>query len=244
METKLELYEQHMSGVRARIDAHSGVRGLLRTGIPPELLHRFLIEYCSLGVQMTAPVEGWIKRAGLRCREIGLTKVGDRLVKHAEHEAGHDRLFVDDTRSLVAAYSKRYQKELDATRLLARPCTPAMHRYIQLHEQTIAGDAPFAQVAIELEIEGLSVLLGPRLLEQFRVVLGQEILDCLTFLQEHVQLDVGHTALNRKMLGYLLEERPGAVSHLVETGTAALAAYLDFLGECLSRAEEGLSSTS
>lgn len=237
-------YEGLMATVRERIALHPGVRSLLSNEVTPEALHRFLIEYCSLGVQMTAPVESWIRRAGIRCREVGLSAVGDRLVKHAAHEAGHERLFVDDTKSLVAEYANRFGKELDCDALLQRPCTSAMHRYIDLHERTIQGPTPFAQVAIELEIESLSVTLGPKLIAQFQTVLGPEILKCLSFLTEHVALDVGHTALNRKMLSVLLEERPDSVGSLVETGSQALGAYLDFLGECMSQAEASLSESA
>jgi hypothetical protein len=232
----IERYDELMSPVRALTESHPGIRGLLARDISPVLMHRFLIEYCSLGVQMTAPVDGWIRRAGLRCREIGLTALGDSLVKHAAHEAGHDRMFVDDTKSLIADHHARFQKTLDAGALLDRQCTAAMRRYIDLHEQTIAGPAPFAQVAIELEIERLSITLGPHLITQFQRVLGSEISGCLSFLQEHVALDVGHTALNRKLLARLLEARPEAMDVLVDTGARALGAYLDFMAECLALA--------
>jgi hypothetical protein len=232
-----------MSRVRAELAHHAGVKRLLSPNVAPMTLHRFLIEYCSLGVQMTAPVESWIRRAGTRCREIGLTTLGERLIKHAAHEAGHEQLFIADTKSLIVAYSTRFGKRLDAAALIDRPRTSAMARYIDLHEETILGPTPFAQVAIELEIEGLSVSLGPKLIAQFEGVLGKDVLGCLSFLQEHVALDVGHTALNRRMLSQLLEERPDAVDPLVAAGSRALSAYLDFLGECLGRAEEELSGS-
>ena len=50
---------------------------------------------------------------------------------------------------------------------MARPATPAMRRYIELHESVIASPAPWAQVAIEYEVEGLSLRLLPPLFEQF-----------------------------------------------------------------------------
>jgi len=240
MSIGIEYYDDKIASARALTESHAGIQALLSPEIEPELLHRFLIEYCSLGVQITAPVDGWIRRAGLRCREIGLVALGDSLVKHAVHEAGHDQMFADDSRSLVSDYFTRYRKHLDADTLLAQPKTAAMTRYIDLHEETIAGATPFGQVAIELEIERLSVTLGPKLIAQFERVLGPGILSCLTFLQEHVAVDVGHTALNRKLLSRLLEARPESVDILVDTGARALGAYLDFMGECVSRARNSL----
>jgi hypothetical protein len=231
-------YEVAMAGQHELVAASPAVRALLDPEIEPRVLHRFLIEYCALGVQMTEPVEGWISRAGKRCKDIGLAQLGDNLVKHAVHEAGHEQMFVDDTKKLAELFNARYGEAVDAAALLSQPPTPSMREYIGLHEETIAGETPFAQVAIELEIEGLSVSVGPALLKQLEGVLGAEVVACCTFLTEHVALDVGHTALNRKMLERLMVARPDALPALVATGKRALDAYLGFLGECLARAHE------
>jgi len=233
-----EAYRARMAGAHAEIGTHPGVLRLLAPGISPRLLHRFLIEYCALGVQITRPVEGWIRRAGQRCKEIGLDALGDKLTKHAAHEAGHDRLFVADAHALSRLYQDLYHDSVDVEALLAQPPTDAMQRYIGLHEEAIASSTPFAQVAIELEIEGLSVSIGPSFLGQIERVLGPTVLASCSFLTEHVEIDVGHTKLNEKMLERLLSERPGALPVLVDAGQRALKAYLDFLGECMDRASE------
>lgn len=233
----LEYYDASMQPVRERLRSTPGILGLLDSQVAAKTLHRFLIEYCALGVQITAPVDGWIRRAGARCREIGLGPLGESLIKHAANEAGHDRMFVQDTHSLAKLYEARYGTMLNVSELLSRPPTHAMRRYIDLHERTIAGPTPFGQVAIELEIEGLSVTLGPALMDQFHRVLGPEIISCLTFIEEHVALDVGHTALNRKMLSRLLVARPDCMDTLTSTGTEALETYIDFMTECFAIAK-------
>jgi Iron-containing redox enzyme len=242
--TSVETYFTALARVHTGIEAYPAVRRLFDPEIEPRVLHRFLIEYCALGVQVTAPVEGWIRRAGLRCREIGLNALGDSLVKHAVHEAGHERLFVADTKALILQYGRLYGELLDANALLNQPATPAMTRYIDLHEETIAGPTPFAQVAIELEIEGLSVSIGPTLLRQLERRLGASILASCTFLTEHVAIDVGHTALNKKMLERLVAARPEALPVLVETGKRALDDYLCFLHECLERADQSVGAAT
>ncbi len=236
--TSAEGYPGLMAPIHAELAKAPALVRLLDAEIAPRLLHRFLIEYCALGVQLTEPVEGWILRAGKRCKAMGLDAVGDSLVKHAVHEAGHERLFMADAKALSALYQSRYGEAIDVEALLADRATPAMQRYISLHEETIAGPAPFAQVAIELEIEGLSVSVGPSLLKQIEGALGPAGLACCSFLTEHVAIDVGHTKLNEKMLGRLLAVKPEALQVLVDTGKQALEAYLGFLGECMDRAEE------
>ena len=237
-----DAYQEAMAAEHERIAAHPAVKALLDPGIEPRLLHRFLIEYCALGVQMTQPVESWIRRAGNRCKEIGLAQLGDNLVKHAVHEAGHEQLFIDDTKKLSELFAARYGDAPVARALLEQPPTPSMRRYIDLHEETIVGEAPYAQVAIELEIEGLSVSIGPTLLKQLERVLGGAVVACCSFLTEHVALDVGHTALNQRMLERLIVARPEALPALVRTGERALEAYLGFLFECLERSREWLRS--
>ena len=68
MSIGIEYYDDKIASARALTESHAGIQALLSPEIEPELLHRFLIEYCSLGVQITAPVDGWIRRAGLRFR--------------------------------------------------------------------------------------------------------------------------------------------------------------------------------
>jgi hypothetical protein len=231
-----ERYEAAIRPLRQEVEANPTIGALLDPAIAPAVLERFLIQWCALGVQMTAPVEGWIRRAGERCWELGLVGISTRLQAHAHHEADHHLMFIADTRALVARWNDRRSPPLSAEALLAQPATAAMRDYIGLHEQTIAGEAPYAQVAIEYEVEGLSVSVLPRLLEQFRRVLGDEAMASLSFLREHAELDVGHTRYNRKMIQLLVAARPSAIGLLADTGAAAVRAYLRFLGECLAAA--------
>ncbi len=240
--TLLKQYEESMRTAREEFAQSRGVQTILSPSANPKWLHRFLIEWCALGVQVTRPVDGWIRRAGQRCIEIGAGEIGSSLIKHAEHEAGHDLMFVDDTHALVESYNATYGESLSAQELLAQDPTPGMRDYIDLHEETIKSETPFAQVAIELEIEGLSVREVPQMMAQFGRVLGEDTLNKLSFLQEHVALDVGHTAINEAMLSRLLSERPEALPLLVKTGARALSAYAQFLQDCVDNAEETVRS--
>jgi hypothetical protein len=205
---------------------------MLAEGADPRVLERFLIEYCSLGVQITEPVESWIERAGRRCVEIGLPEVGTALLGHAVHEAGHHLMFMDDTRKLVDHWNARYGQQLDADRLFHRGPTRSMQHYIALHEETIKGPLPFGQVAIELEIERLSVVLVPKLLSQVERVLGKTVTGSLTFLSSHGELDIGHTHLNTRIMESLLNLRPEAAGDLARIGAEAMFIYLAFFEEC------------
>jgi Iron-containing redox enzyme len=236
MATLSELYEARIRLDRRAAASHPSLGTLLDPAIDPILMERFLIEYCAWGVQITEPVEGWIRRAGERCVAIGLDAVGKGLIAHARHEAGHHLLFIHDTRALVQRWNASRPGALDAEALMARPPTPAMIAYINLHERNIESDTPFAQIAIEYEVEALSVSALPALLQQFARVLGADVLEGLSFLTSHAELDVGHTSQNRRLLNALLEARPDALDTLVEAGSGALSAYVDFLGECVSAA--------
>lgn len=236
-------YNDGLRPARANVHEHQAMKRILAPA-PAQQIHRFLLEYCALGVQITEPVDSWIRRAGQRTTQMGLSEVGEALVKHAAHEAGHHLMFVDDVHQLAAMYNARYAPGVDPAALLDQAPTPKMLEYIALHEDNIQGDSPFAQIAIELEVEGLSVSLGPRLIQHLGDELGAEVVGALSFLTEHVAVDVGHTALNNKLLGRLLLQRPDAVDTLIATGTAALQIYLDFFGECWERAQAALAQTS
>jgi hypothetical protein len=234
-------YERALGAARERCRRLPVRARLLDPTLDPRLLLRFLIEYCARGVQMTAPVADWIRRAGERCGQLGLTVLAAALQAHAGHETGHELLFIDDTRCLAARYNRDYRTQLHADTLLVPRTTSAIARYVSLHEETICGPAPFAQVAIELEIEALSLDMGAPLLEQIERVLGSSIHECLSFLREHVALDAGHTALNRRMIAGLLAAKPDALGVLTETGALALSTYWDFIIECFEGAQAALA---
>ena len=238
----LATYESGAQPARARLAGSRWVTEILvpGTGVPgtdPELLELFLIHFCSLGVLMTEPAEGWIRRAGERCAAVGLEELGAALIKHSKQEAGHHLLMINDTRALVARRRLQGRTLLDSEALLSRAPTPGIQRYIKLHEDVIAGPAPFAQIAIEFEIERMSMIYGPRFIERCQERLGPDIKNCLSFVEDHAALDVGHTKFNAAQLSRLLEARPEFLPDLVLAGAEALDAYSAFFTDCIALAQ-------
>jgi hypothetical protein len=79
----------------------------------------------------------------------------------------------------------------------------------------------------------MSVSLLPRLVQNFERVLGREVVHLLSFLDGHVELDIGHTAHNRRMMETLLEAHSQVAEALAAAGASAMRSYLQFLSECL-----------
>jgi len=230
----MDEYETRLTPARQRFDRHPSVAALFRASLDPDTLEAFLIYFSALGVGMTEPVEGWIRQAGRRCGEIGLSKLAKALEAHAHQEADHHLLMQADANQLVDCWNASRQPGLSPAALLALAPTKGVIAYRRLHEDVIAGPVPYSQLAIEFEIEMLSVAYGPRLIERCTEVLGSGILDALSFLTDHVELDVGHTHFNRLQLSSLLNENPSFLPDLVSAGSAALDAYAMFLDDCLS----------
>jgi hypothetical protein len=229
---QLRDYESALLAERARFAASATLRDLLSPAVAPDRLHLFLTHFCALGVSMTEPVERWIRRAGQRCQDLGLVRLGRFLVEHARHEAGHHEMMIEDTRHLCSRWNSSGRPPLDADRLLALAMPDGVRRYRDLHEEVIASDRPFRQLAIEYEIERLSVAFGPRLIDHCARLLGPGIVDGLSFVREHARLDQGHTRMNATQMETLLFERPDALPHLIDTGGRALWAYGAFLDDC------------
>ena len=231
----LEKYTQQMSVVREAIQKSETARKLTEATTAPDQMLLWLINFSSRGVRMTAPVEGWIRRAGERCQELGFEDVGRQLVKHASQEHDHHLMMIEDTIALVNRWNSTHEEQLDATTLLERPATPSVQAYIDLHEDIIASEQPYRQVAIEREIEGLSLALGPSMIGRCRDLLGMDGLSEVSFITDHVELDVGHTAFNEKLLKKLFDAAPETVDAMIEAGTAALTSYLGFMTDCLDK---------
>ncbi len=232
-------YDRLLTPARQRFDRHRSIEALFRHALEPVILERFLIYFSALGVGMTEPVEGWIRRAGRRCGDLGLSGLAKALAAHAGQEADHHLLMQADTHRLVDRWNEYHEPKLNAAALLALAPTPGVIGYRELHENTIAGPEPYGQLAIEYEIEMLSVTYGPALLQRCSDLSGAEILEGLSFLQDHVALDAGHTHFNRLQLSRLLDQRPDFLAALVTAGSAALDAYVMFLDDCFKLASRG-----
>lgn len=239
----LAFYESKLAGIRASFETQSRLKNILATDVEPALLELFFIYFNALGVNMTEPVESWIYRAGLRCQEIGMTELGRALKLHAQHEANHHLMMMEDSIVLINQWNRNHTLLLNVDQLLAHPRTLGINMYCQLHEEIIASDAPFGQLAIEYEIEMLSVRYGTQLLNKCAQVLGSSFLKGLSFLQDHVELDVAHTTFNRNQLKLFLKQYPDCVSALVNAGTKALEAYATFLKNCFELAQFQLAGT-
>ncbi len=234
----IEAYEARVASVREYLKNCEVTRRLCDPELDPDVFLRWLIEFASYGVQNTRPVERWMTSAGDHMIAQGFEEVGATFKSHGKHEGGHDEMMVADTHRLVARWNARHGDNLDPEALIGRAPTPGVRRYVELHEDLAAGEGPWRNLAIAREIEGVATAIGPRIVEQCRRVLGDEGLADVTFIVDHVELDVGHTAQDDRLIARLLEQRPELVDEMAERGEAALRAYVDFLGECFVEADE------
>lgn len=238
MQLVKKLYEPHTLSARDLLDSDPLLQRVLDPSIKPMLLERFLIEWMSRAAYMTEPVDGWIRRTGERCIEQGLETLGRSLITHARSEKDHHLMALDDIRSLVDHWNTHYTPTLDMEQLLTQPPTDSMREYRAVHDEIIEGPFPVGQIAIEREVGFLAVHFGPRLMRQVERVLGREVAGKLTFMAEHVTVDVGHNLLNEKMLEEAITRWPEHARTYAEAGARAMRTYIHFLGDCLRIAEE------
>ncbi len=192
----------------------------------------FLLHFCGLGVKMVEPVEGWILRAGQACERKGYVELGEQLQRAAGGEAGHHTMMLADLEVAASLWNARYAPPVAPADILGMPPTDAIERYIEIHESNIAGEHPYCQLGIEHEIETMSLILGPPLMTTLkRVVRGAD--GAISFIREHVELDVTHTADGIQHIVAFSSAHPEALERIAHAGSRALGIYLDFLGECI-----------
>jgi hypothetical protein len=66
---------------------------------------------------------------------------------------------------------------------------------------------------------------------------GPDVLKCLSFITEHVAVDVGHTNYNARALEKFLSRAPRALDSLVTAGAGALDAHAGYLEDCSGRVD-------
>lgn len=232
-------YEARLAPHREGFATGRALSLLPRAAGDDALLLLFLIHFAAWGIAMTRPVDGWMRRAGERCRTGGWPELGTALIDHAAHEAGHHRMMVADLWSLTERWNRRHAPRIDPIAITRTALPEGVRRYRALHEQVIAGEAPFAQIAVEYEIEALSVRHGPALAAAAKRATGRDggtVGEGVSFLREHVALDVAHTRFNRHQIARLLARDPACLGALAEAGAQALAAYARFVEDCLDAA--------
>lgn len=242
----IDRYEQGIAAARRRFHDDPAVRLIQDPRIGASHLEAFFIHYCALGVAMTEPVEDWIRRAGEACVRAGFDKLGRALQGHARAEAGHHLLMIADLDRLCDRRATAGRVAPKPGDMLALQWPQSTQRYRQIHEDIIAGPHPYAQIAIENEIEMLSVDVGPRLLGNARSLLGDDIINDLSFLTDHVTLDIGHTKFNRRQMAAFLDMQAeqgrvdSVLNALVVAGSEVLDAYRAFVFDCVSMSSRRL----
>ena len=229
-------YENALAPMRARLTASRFAAQILSPAAALDHLERFMIEMTSRGVGVAEPTEEWIESAGTECILTGMPDLGRSLKRHATHESGKHMLLIADTHALVARRRRQGRSMQPAGILLGRPSTPAIRRVIRLHEETIAGPTPHAEVAILFEIERLWAVHGLTLAARCREILGRDSESCLTFLEEHTRLESTSARFLATALDSLLTSRPESERALVAAGASAIDAYSAFFDECLDGA--------
>jgi hypothetical protein len=194
-------------------------------------LHAFLLVWTAFSIKMTEKVEAWIRGAGESCENQGIKDVGSRLKHHAEQESEHDLMLVDDLKVLIEKWNSTYDDSLEADFIKNFPLPQNTDAYVALHENAIKSKTPYVQVAIEYEIERMSVVYGPRMVENVINTLGPQYEAGIGFLAHHVLLDQGHTKFNADLLERCFTSNC-SLEALVETGISALNIYSGFLDEC------------
>jgi Acetyltransferase (GNAT) domain len=232
----LEKYNQLMAPARQRFETSPGLN-TVRSSNNPHLLEAFLLYFCAIGAQMTEPVESWIRRAASRCATLGLPNLAEALTRHARAEAGHHLMMIADLRSLARHWNSRHVSPVDADELLRLTPSNGARSYCLVHEENIAGDTPYAQIAIEYKIEQLPLRYGGLFVARCLEIFGPDILPSLSFVTEHIVLDIGHTKFNEQELGRLIDDIPESLPFLVAAGSTALDAYAQFLTDCVELAE-------
>jgi len=227
----VDAYDRLLAPARERFSTSVGVQAI-QANRDPAFMEAFLAHFCALGSRMTEPVDRWINVAADRCVDLGLSELAHGLHCHARAEAGHHLMMIDDVNALAARWNARYAPKVDAKTLLDQPPSPGVLQYCALHEANMDGDTPYAQLAIEHEIELLPLRHGALFIERCVEVLGPDILGCLSFVTDHVVLDAAHSEFNARMLDRLLDRMPESLPALAAAGGAALDAYAQFLADC------------
>jgi hypothetical protein len=232
-------YQRRCETARKDFASRKVVKEVFTEGVEPKLLKLFMIHWSALSAGISEPIPTYFNRAAERCEKEGFKKMAEVFSEHGKEEHGHDDWATNDVQKLVEIWNQEEPNfQLDSKELLDNRMSPAVKRYHKLHERVIEGDSPWAELAIGLEIELIATTYGPLLLKRCVEIMGQDSLPNISFLDEHVRADVGHTETNFEVVHNFLVQHPEYTDILVETAGDALNSYADFLDDAMSYAKK------
>ncbi|MDH0627793.1 hypothetical protein N5D36_10525 [Pseudomonas mosselii] len=232
-------YQIRITAAREKFAAREEVQALFKAPMDAPLVNLFMIYWSAMSAALTTPIPEYLATAGVRCEALGLSRLAEFFKEHTEEEDGHHEWAAADVHKLVSLWNAKYPgMPINTEDLLVSNLTPSVRRYHQLHKDVVAGDAPWAELAIDVEIELITTQYGPALLKACAAALCEEGQKSISFLAEHVRFDFGHTDTNFRVVAELIEAKPEYTQHLVAIGEQALTAYGDFLGEALQLARQ------
>lgn len=232
-------YEEAIRKNRDDFANHPAIIAAFSKSTSRDFAELFLIYWTVLSAGLTQPIPRYLKSAGEKCQEKKLPELAHFFFEHYKEEDGHDGWAMADTTKLVARWNQRHpDSQLNAEALLELKLSPGVKKYHELHEHFIFGDAPYGELAIDMEIELITVKYGPRMILQGIWKVGPSLLFDMSFLREHVRFDFGHTDKNFMVLDQLLKSRPEFLNPLLEAGRGALETYGGFLNDALSYAKD------
>lgn len=232
-------YQVRMAVAREKFANRDDVQALFNAPMEPRLVNLFMIYWSAMSAALTTPIPEYLATAGMRCEALGLHDLAEFFKEHTEEEDGHHEWAAADVRKLVDLWNLNNPgMPFNADDLLVSNLTPSVRRYHQLHKDVVAGDAPWAELAIDVEIELITTQYGPPLMKVCSAALCERGQQSISFLAEHVRFDFGHTDINFRVVAELIKAKPEFTDHLVAIGERALTAYGDFLGEALQLARQ------
>lgn len=237
-----KFFEKYVIGVQSAKDAlreRKFAKEMFSGSASPEQVEMFWIFYSALAVKITVDVERWIRTAAKRCEKLGFKDLAKTLDGHANAEAGHDKMLVEDTFTLVKWRAEQGRSQLDPQKLLQMPTTKAMQDYIQLHEDVVDSSHAYAQTAIEYVIEQMSAEFGPELVKITEQYVPGLVAN-LSFVKEHIEVDKKHTDFNEKQIKRFLNNHGDdkKVEQLIRAGIIAITSYGAFFDECWALAAQ------
>ncbi|GAB1257469.1 hypothetical protein [Aurantivibrio plasticivorans] len=234
----IDTYENALQPVRDQALNSDIAERILDYSLDRDTVHLFWIFYNVLGVNMTEPVEDWICRAGEASIAKGYEILGKDLLKHARHEAGHQKMMQRDYANLIDLWNATHDEKISLSHFDGNTRPRVVREYEDIHEENIVGPTPYCQVAIQYEIESLAPILGPKLIQYTRDICGEDVLSKLSFITDHVEIDIAHTEFNKQVLSKFLKDFPETIEPLIEVGTESSTIYMRFFDYCMQQAKD------
>ena len=203
-------------------------------------LEFFLLHHCVLGRLMTEQIGDWLNAAVNKSDALGYGELSRSLAEYRDIGFKRHELLGKDLPLLLQWINRRHQIELVSSYFHKKSVSEGVKKFLKLHEQVLKGKQPYRELAIQYEMERITMVHGYTLIQWCKLRFGKSVLRNLSAFRYQIKNNQQRTIILEQIQKQFIKKHPEVVDDMIEASVATLECYARYLVDCFDLAEQSV----